>query len=413
MQHRQITQLSIVLMTSVVFHQIAWALWAAPPPAPLERLLPNIQRYVQQNPKDAHGHYVLARLHSLAFAKGTKAAVFYYRGTKKPLDFGFHEPFFAERRKELGEPDQRALNHLALSIRHYRIAVKLNPNEALYWLGLGWVLEQGIKYADKLPAPFLEKPKFVSAKDWRREALNAYRQAFRLSIKSDLGQEIFMSEHLGLPSGSIAQEAGEAILRLQEGRRLSISERWKLRSVRNKVEALKEKSRAIKEKPLAITPIIFPLHRPLPLSELVSSQSVIFDLDGDGIKERWQWVTPKAAFLIWDGERTGRVTSGLQLFGSVTWWMFWRNGYEALAALDDDGNGWLEGKELEGIFVWHDRNGNGISEQGEVLPLERFGIIRLSTKAAHRNGKVLLNSNGIQLLDGHFLPTYDWVAEPR
>jgi len=406
MRCKQIAQMSAILMSSLVFCQIMCAMWIEPLSAPLERLLQNIQRYVQQNPKDAHGHYVLARLHSLAFAKGTKAAVLYGDGTKKPLDFGPYEPFFTERRKELGEPDQRALNHLALSIHHYRIAVKLNPNEALYWLGLGWVLEQGIKYADKLPAPFLEKPKIVSAEDWRKEALNAYRQAFRLSIKSDLARRAFLRGTLGLPSGSIAQEAGEAILRLQEGRRLSISERWELRDVRNKVKALKEK-------PRGITPIIFPIHRPLPLSELVSSHSVTFDLDGDGIKERWHWVTPKAAFLVWDGERTGQVTSGLQLFGSVTWWMFWRNGYEALAALDDDGNGWLEGKELEGIFVWHDRNSNGISEQGEVLPLERFGIIRISVKGTQQDGEVLSNPEGIQLRNGRFLPTYDWVAKPR
>ncbi|MEZ8221772.1 hypothetical protein GG496_001942 [Candidatus Fervidibacteria bacterium JGI MDM2 JNZ-1-D12] len=405
MRSKQIAQMSAILMSSLVFCQIMCATWIEPLSAPLERVLQNIQRYVQQNPKDAHGHYVLARLHSLAFARGVKTKVYYY-DKPSPLNFSPDNPFLVERRKELGEPDQRALNHLALSIHHYCIAVKLNPNEALYWLGLGWVLEQGIKYADKLPAPFLEKPKIVSAEDWRKEALNAYRQAFRLSIINDLGWEMFISGHLGLPSGSIAQEAGEAILRLQKGRRLSASERQELRRIENEVAKLKKKRRAV-------TPIIFSVHRPLPLSDLVSSHSVTFDLDGDGIKERWQWVTSKAAFLIWDGERTGRVTSGLQLFGSVTWWMFWRNGYEALAALDDDGNGWLEGKELEGIFVWHDRNSNGISDQGEVLPLERFGIIRISVKGTQQDGEVLSNPEGIQLRDGRFLPTYDWVAKPR
>jgi len=92
--------------------------------------------------------------------------------------------------------------------------------------------------------------------------------------------------------------------------------------------------------------------------------------------------------------------------------MFWRKGYEALAALDDDGNGWLEGKELDGIFVWHDKNSNGVSERGEVLPLSRFGIIRISVKATNRIGETLFNPKGIQLSDGTFLPTYDWVSKP-
>jgi hypothetical protein len=394
-----------VWATCIAFrHQVALALWALPPMAPLDRLLANVQRYVQQSPKDAHGHYVLARLHSLAFAKGEKAYV--AARPNKPLKFHDTEPFFAERPKGAGAPDRTALDHLAKSIRHYRIAVQLKPKEALYWLGLGWVLEQGMKFANKLPAPFLEKPEIVSAEEWRKQALNAYRQAFRLSFEKEISErKPRLYGEMGLPSGSIAQEAGEAILRLQRGRKLSLLERWEVNRVEGALEELKKL-------PRAITPIIFPVGNTLSLSDLVSSRSVIFDLNGDGIKERWQWVTPKACFLVWDGERTGQVTSGLQLFGSVTWWMFWRNGYEALAALDDDGNGWLEGKELDGIFVWHDRNSNGVSERGEVLPLSHFGIVRISVKATNRIGETLFNPKGIQLLDGTFLPTYDWVSKP-
>ena len=392
-----------VLATCIALHQVALAMWVKPLRVPLERLLPNVQRYVQQNPKDAHGHYVLARLHSLAFAKGTKAEVATH--PNKPLYFSPLEPFFAERPKGAGAPDQTALDHLAKSIHHYRIAVQLKPEEALYWLGLGWVLEQGMKFADKLPAPFLEKPKIVSAEEWRKQALNAYRQAFSLSIKKDLLMPHLLRGEWGLPSGSIAWEAGEAILRLQQGRELSLAEREELNRIQDAIAQLKKL-------PIAITPIVFPISRSLSLSDLVSSRSVVFDLNGDGIKERWQWITSKACFLVWDGERTGQVTSGLQLFGSVTWWMFWRNGYEALAALDDDGNGWLEGKELDGIFVWHDKNSNGVSERGEVLPLSHFGIVRISVKATNRIGETLFNPKGIQLLDGTFLPTYDWVAKP-
>jgi len=396
-----------VWATCIAFrHQVALALWALPPMAPLDRLLANVQRYVQQSPKDAHGHYVLARLHSLAFAKGEKAYV--AARPNKPLKFHDTEPFFAERPKGAGVPDRTALDHLAKSIRHYRIAVQLKPKEALYWLGLGWVLEQGMKFANKLPAPFLEKPEIVSAEEWRKQALNAYRQAFRLSFEKEISERRGrLLDEKGLPSGSIAIEAGQAILRLQQGRKLNLEERQELNKVQN-VIAL------IERLPCWVTPVIFPFptSHPLSFSDLVSSQSVVFDLNGDGIKERWQWVTPKACFLVWDGERTGQVTSGLQLFGSVTWWMFWRNGYEALAALDDDGNGWLEGKELDGIFVWHDRNSNGVSERGEVLPLSHFGIVRISVKATSRIGEILFNPKGIQLLDGTFLPTYDWVSKP-
>jgi len=194
---------------------------------------------------------------------------------------------------------------------------------------------------------------------------------------------------------------------LQRGRWwLSSTERQEIKKVKEAIAKLEKLPR------VAITPLIFPISRSCPFSDLVSSHSVLFDMNGDGIKERWQWVTPKACFLVWDGGRTGQVNSGLQLFGSVTWWMFWRNGYEALAGLDDDGDGWLEGKELDGISVWHDKNTNGVSEQGEVLPLSHFGIVRISVKATNRVGELLFNPRGIQLSDGTFLPTYDWVSRP-
>lgn len=406
MQRYQGLNFAFACLTSLVLMQLALALWSPPLEAPLERLLANVQRYVQQNPKDAHGHYILGRLHSLAFARGVKTEVAYWETKEKsPLDFHPREKFFTERSKEAGEPDQTAINHLTDSIRHYLVATQLAPKEALYWLGLGWVLEQGIPFADKVDAPFLDKPRKASKEEWRQQALNAYRQAFQLSAPKDLVAGHFLRGSLGLPTGSIAWEAGESILRLQKGRTLTEAEQKEIAKVQEVIATLKKK-------PQAITPIVFPLYRPLPLKALMSSRSVTFDLDGDGIKERWQWVNGKSAFLVWDDEGTGRITSGRQLLGSVTWWMFWRNGYEALAALDDDGNGWLEGQELKGIAIWHDRNGNGVSETGEVLPLKALGITRIAVVATNRDGRTLFNPYGIQLHDGRFLPTYDWIAKP-
>ncbi|MCS7263339.1 MAG: hypothetical protein NZ805_00740 [Armatimonadetes bacterium] len=77
MVNRQIAWMSSLFAVSCALCQITMAMWVRPASAPLERLLPNIQHYVQQNPKDAHGHYVLARLHSLAFARGVKTQVHY------------------------------------------------------------------------------------------------------------------------------------------------------------------------------------------------------------------------------------------------------------------------------------------------------------------------------------------------
>lgn len=264
------------------------------------------------------------------------------------------------------------------------------------------MLEQGTPYADEADAPFLEKLQKASAEKWRKKALEAYRRAFDLSIEADLRKKLIGPQ----ADDSIALEAGKGILRLQEGRKLTKAEKLEIAPIQEAVQTLKRK-------PHTITPIIFPLNRNTSLHALVSPHRIVtFDLDGDGEKEHRLWINPNAGILVWDSERTGHIASSRQLFGSVTWWMFWRNGYEPLAALDDNQDGWLSGKELDGIGVWCDRNSNGVSEVGEVMPLSALSIKRIAVQAAEHDGEVLYNPKGIQFRNGKFLPTYDWVSSP-
>jgi hypothetical protein len=110
--------------------------------------------------------------------------------------------------------------------------------------------------------------------------------------------------------------------------------------------------------------------------------AVRFDADGSGVAKPWTWITPDAGWLVSDIHRSGRITSALQLFGNVTWWLFWNNGYEPLRALDDNADGTIAGRELDGLSVWRDANSNGVSEAGEVQPgrvlADRGAGVRLS-----------------------------------
>jgi hypothetical protein len=97
------------------------------------------------------------------------------------------------------------------------------------------------------------------------------------------------------------------------------------------------------------------------------------------------WLRGDTAILVWDPAHRGRVASGRELFGSVTWWMFWRNGFEPLVALDNNGDGSLTGEELDGIGVWQDRNANGISDVGEIMPAREFGIVAIGSTRTERS----------------------------
>jgi hypothetical protein len=92
--------------------------------------------------------------------------------------------------------------------------------------------------------------------------------------------------------------------------------------------------------------------------------------------------------------------------------MFWKNGFEPLAALDDNGDGWLTERELDGIGVWQDRNGNGVSDQGEVIPAAQFGIVALGVHPQGTVDGVLAERNGV-VMRGDSFTLYDWVPSPE
>jgi hypothetical protein len=365
---------------------------------PVDRLLGNAAAYIKQNPKDAQGYYVLGRLHSLAFARETKTLEVTRQEKEKLPGFPPWDSIIVRRSKQ-DAPSKLARNHLLESVRNYRRSTELAPQQPMAFLGLGWMLESGAAWARQLgPAPG-EKNSTADGNAWKESALKAYRKAYALSIGADLKRG-----HIGPGADSaISLEAGQGILRILSARKTSSQEMEEAVKVRESIARLETL-------PRAVTPIIFSLDRNASLDDLLADKTIVhFDLDGDGEAEWWPWVKPDTGILVWDPERTGRVESGLQLFGSVTWWIGWQHGYQPLAMLDDNRDCWLSGAELDGLAVWRDRNGNGISERGEVAPLQSLGVNALAaTAVADRNG-VFFNPQGIRLNDGSFLPTYDWT----
>jgi hypothetical protein len=163
-----------------------------------------------------------------------------------------------------------------------------------------------------------------------------------------------------------------------------------------------------------VTPLLVPLASGVALDDLVDpNAAVTFDLDGSGLPRQWGWITPKAAWLVFDPSGRGKITSALQMFGSVTFWIFWRNGYEALRSLDDNHDGMLRGTELRGIALWHDRNSNGICDPGEVRPVSDWGITAISCASETHSTGISWCPKGVTFTNGESRPTYDWIAPSR
>ncbi len=451
---RRLTVLAAVL--AVCCFSAAFAKWAIRPSnVPVERLLENTRDYLRRHPDDAQGHYVLGRLHSMAFALGKEDLP--VASAPGPFDRTLPEfvPWESVVAKRIGAapkvltPPQ--LIHLEGSIRNYRRAVELwtapppkdkpkgtgiekgdiqktdaeKPKEgtkekatdeapvARALLGLGWMLEEaatlqgafnkglasdGFKKLDKDDRAAIEKLA-ADSKNWQAQSLDAYRAVVKRMAAPDKRRGFSGPEADSLMSA----DAAAAIVRILESRKTNFDEREELATLKKHLKQLETVGKAV-------TPIIFPAESPQPLERLLDGKKhVDFDLAADGIARKWPWLRSDTCLLVWDPQRTGHVQDGRQLFGSVTWWIFWDDGYQPLAALDNDGDGWLAGKELAGLAVWQDRNGNGRSDAGEVVPVGERGIRRIATRPQAREHGVLSNARGIELQSGAWLPTYDWT----
>ena len=348
---------------------------------PVDRLTANLAEEVKKDPKNPKAVLNLARAHAMAYSlKANELPV----NKKKPDGVWFgHEPPIVPFNKVVTITDKEKLktarDHLDRAIKLYEEALALKEDDLRAQLGHAWLLGQ----ADQKTAAVAELRKVIEAA-WAKE----------MDLKA-----------AGFGGHTVTGEAAGYLIPL-------------LDPVRNKDEiaTLKERAEKLRKLPRPVTPIAVPLRDGLSAIDLEArNSSVAFDADGTGLQKRWTWVTPDAAWLVHDPGHTGRVTSALQLFGSVTFWMFWETGYDALAALDDNRDGELAGRELRGLALWHDANRNGVSDAGEVKSLSAHGITSISCRferdATHPD-RIAYSRAGVTFRDGKTRPTFDLVLHP-
>ena len=441
----------------------ASAMFMRAPEIPVERLLANTAAYVKEKPDDPQGYYLLGRINALAFAlKSDKLRAF----QRKNRPLAHLDPWQGRGSKGSVLKPERLKKHVIDSISNFRKAIGLKSDSGLYRLGLAYILEQGSRLAGKIGVPPGEKPQpaataeqvakwkalieklgdkdsktrddaqgrlaeqmpaaadtlMASADDkdierqtrvrsvlagyWREKAVAEYLQAHDLAFKAD--RKIKYRPLRGLMS-LVSYESGKAYLRLVDQRGATKDEAKTAERVKKALKELDGKRRG------PITPIIFSLEPGRgPQDLLADGARVRFDLDGDGRARTWPWVKPTTGILVWDPSGGGRITSGRQLFGSVTFWMFFNDGFHALNVLDDDRDGRLSGLELRGLAVWFDRNTNGRSERGEVVAVARLGIRAIETKATHTATSAGWPAHhaGVKMRDGTTRPLYDWLPMP-
>ena len=382
---------------------------------PIDRVLKHFELQYARNTNDVAPQYYLARIYSIAYATNLTTV-------EITTNFGDYDLLFDHVPMDRGAPDkvtikpdlksqEIAKRHLTNAIFYYQRAAALafkgtNASGDNQWLippihiGLAWCLDQAGR---------------------RDEAINAYRKALKLAWEQEVAPLPSLKEQaewswdqlraMHNPLSRPPKSLGPGICYSEEiiGYLLKLLDPVK---DAKEIAQLKKDSATILSMGRAITPILVSLSPHASLEDLVNPcADVAFDLDGSGFQRHWGWITPKAAWLVFDKDGNGKITSGLQMFGNVTFWIFWRDGYDALSSLDDNCDGVLSGDELRGLSLWQDLNGNGICDPGEVRPVTDWGIVQINCGSRTHPTGIPFNSTGVVFRDGSTRATFDWIAE--
>ena len=348
---------------------------------PVDRLVKNLEAQVDAKPKDVRLRFNLARVHGMAFASKTDQTQIWRGGEARGAWFGYTPRHIPYRLAKTDDPAKlkAAKAHLKLAIQRYKEVLGLDPKPFSANLGYGWCLQQAGK---------------------KEEAIAQYRKTIEMGWEKEKDRR-----SAGPGWHSVVAEASGYLTPFLDPDK----DQKELATLKRRIQHMKGIRRAI-------TPIAVPLSDGLEVADLTDLKArVPFDADGSGERGRWSWITRDAAWLVYDQKGDGQVTSALQLFGSVTFWLFWNNGYEALATLDDNADGRLAGAELQHLALWRDANGNGVSEPGELTSLSEAGITSLSCRRqSHASPHCkAFSPRGMTLQNGTTRPTYDIILYPR
>ena len=347
---------------------------------PVARLVANLEKELAADPKNPDIHLRLARLYAVAYsANTTELPVTVLAGADKKVRqevwFG-HEPDLIPQKVAPGATRSEASkSFLAKSVEHYRHVVELNPAGLIGRIGYAWTLQESGN-------------KSAAVAEYRRVVEQAWPKEEKAKF-AEPGQRFF------------TEEAARHLIPLLDPKRDA-----------EEIATLRARAERLGRVPRAITPIAIPLTDAASPKTIVDlDASVAFDADGTGLRKAWTWISPDAAWLVYDAKSTGRITSALQLFGNVTFWNVWSNGYDAMRAIDDDGDGELRGRELRYLALWHDLNRDGVSDPGEVRRLSEFGIVALTCRGAKGDGifTAAAAERGVRFDDGRTRPTYDVI----
>ncbi len=96
--------------------------------------------------------------------------------------------------------------------------------------------------------------------------------------------------------------------------------------------------------------------------------------------------------MVWDRNSNGRIDDISEMFGNEK-----DSGFKALALYDTNRDGKIDAFDdvFKNLKVWQDRNGDGRTDEGELMSLSNVGIKAINLNTTHTN----INQGGNQITE--------------
>jgi hypothetical protein len=104
----------------------------------------------------------------------------------------------------------------------------------------------------------------------------------------------------------------------------------------------------------------------------LADSNTYFDITGDGIKEKVSWIGANDGILTCDKNENGKIDGIDEVFGNLT-----TSGFDELKQLiDSNYDGVIDRRDelFNRLQIWHDTNGDGMSQTDELVSLKEEGI---------------------------------------
>ena len=125
-------------------------------------------------------------------------------------------------------------------------------------------------------------------------------------------------------------------------------------------------------------------------------------MDLDGVQDKTGWVSREDGLLAVDLNQDGKINDRSELFGGAI-----GEGFSQLAGFDSNQDGQVDASDqrFSQLQIWQDRDGDGSTDEGELIRLDQAGIASLRVnyeiQQEDQNGNMLLERSSAQFADGH------------